>query len=116
MIRVRRDLALDSFGFSGGNTSLDALSVGLPIPTLPGQFMRGRQTYAMLKALQSTVCDALIASNENEFVERAISLLRDDAARARIHVAIMANRHKLFNDRAPVAALGDWLLSLRRRA
>ena len=110
------DLALDSFGFSGGNTSLDALSVGLPIPTLPGQFMRGRQTYAMLKALQSTVCDALIASNENEFVERAISLLRDDAARARIHVAIMANRHKLFNDRAPVAALGDWLLSLRRRA
>ena len=110
------DLALDTFGFSGGNTSLDALSVGLPIATLPGQFMRGRQTYAMLKTLQSTVCDALIASNENEFVERAISLLRNDAARAGIHVAIMANRHKLFNDRAPVVALGDWLRALRRRA
>ena len=110
------DLALDTFGFSGGNTSLDALSVGLPINTLPGQFMRGRQTYAMLKALQSTACDELIANTETEFVERAISLLRNDAARDRIHVAIMANRHKLFNDRAPVAALSDWLRSLRRRA
>ena len=103
------DLALDSFGFSGGNTSLDALSVGLPVVTLPGQFMRGRQTFAMLKALQSPVCDALIAGDETEFVERAVSLLDNDAVRARIRLAIMINRHKLFDDRLPVAALREWL-------
>ena len=103
------DVALDTFGFSGGNTSLDALSVGLPIVTLPGEFMRGRQTFAMLKALQSAVCDELITSDAAPFVDRAVSLLRDDAARARLHLAITANAHKLFDNRAPVAALREWL-------
>jgi tetratricopeptide (TPR) repeat protein len=107
------DLALDTFGFSGGNTSLDALSVGLPIVTLPGQFMRGRQTFAMLNALQSTACDALIARDESHFVERAVALLEDHARRARLRVTIAENVHKLFDDPAPVSALRGWLLSNR---
>ena len=107
------DLALDTFGFSGGNTSLDALSVGLPIVTVPGEFMRGRQTFAMLKALQSAVCDQLIADSETAFVERAVSLLRDDAGRERLRLAITANRQQLFADRAPVAALSNWLKASR---
>ena len=108
------DLALDTFGFSGGNTSLDALSVGLPIVTVPGEFMRGRQTFAMLKALQSAVCEQLIAGSETAFVERAVSLLRDDAGRERLRLAITANRQQLFDDRAPVAALSDWLKASRK--
>lgn len=103
------DLALDTFGFSGGNTSLDALSVGLPVVTIPGRFMRGRQTFAMLKALQSTECDELVAASETEFVERALSLMRDSTRRAAIRRAIQTNRHKLFDDPTPVDALRAWL-------
>lgn len=42
---------LDSLHWSGGNTTLDALASGLPIVTLPGEFMRGRQTAAMLNLI-----------------------------------------------------------------
>ena len=42
------DAMLDTLRWSGGNTSLDALATGLPIVTLPGRFMRGRQSAGML--------------------------------------------------------------------
>ena len=42
------DAMLDTLRWSGGNTSLDALAAGLPIVTLPGRFMRGRQSAGML--------------------------------------------------------------------
>lgn len=45
------DLMLDTLHWSGGNTSLDALRVGLPIITAPGAYMRGRQSAAMLRQL-----------------------------------------------------------------
>jgi protein O-GlcNAc transferase len=38
------DVMLDTLYWSGGNTSLDALACGLPMVTLPGEFMRGRQS------------------------------------------------------------------------
>ncbi len=44
-------LKVGTIGFSGGNTSIDALLSGLPIWTADGAFMRGRQTRAMLKIL-----------------------------------------------------------------
>ena len=43
------DVGLDTFGFSGGSTTLDALSVGLPIVTLEGPFLRGRQSAAIMR-------------------------------------------------------------------
>ncbi len=112
------DIALDTFGFSGGNTSLDALSIGLPVVTLPGEFMRGRQTFAMLKALQSSDCDALIALDEEDYVERADRLLRETETRSAVRSAIRANAHKLFNDPAPLGEIRAWLmqqLSAKRR-
>ncbi len=109
------DLALDTFGFSGGNTSLDALSVGLPIVTLPGEFMRGRQTFAMLRALHADGGDALIATDETDFVKRASGLLQDAPARSRLRAGIANHAHKLFNDPAPVAALRHWLRGSQAR-
>ena len=105
------DVALDSFGFSGGNTSLDALSVGLPIITLPGEFMRGRQSFAMLSALPATVSESLIASDVDNYVEIAQRLLRDADERARLRSEISANVSVLFDDPAPVGAMRKWLLS-----
>lgn len=104
------DVALDTFGFSGGNTSLDALSVGLPVVTLPGELMRGRQTFAMLKTLQSDACAALIARDEVHYVELVTRLLGDASMRSAAREAITDNKHKLFDDPAPVAALRAWLL------
>ncbi len=107
------DIALDSFGFSGGNTSLDALALGLPVVTLPGTFMRGRQTLAMLNHLQlpTDAAGASIARDETHYVELAARLLCEPARREATRAAINARAHKLFDDPAPVAALRLWLLS-----
>ena len=109
------DVALDTFGFSGGNTSLDAFSVGLPVVTLPGEFMRGRQTIAMLKTMQSAACDTLIASDEAVYVQRVANLLESPATLAATRSAIRKGAHKLFNDPAPVAALSAWLMQASKR-
>ena len=45
------DVGLDTFGFSGGSTTLDALSVGLPMITLEGPYLRGRQSAAIMRQL-----------------------------------------------------------------
>lgn len=113
---AQSDLALDSFGFSGGNTSLDALSVGLPVLTLPGQFMRGRQTMAMLRTLGAAVSTALIANDEADYVRRAVALAGDAAARQRLREQINATNAGLFNDPAPAAALRRWLLQATGRS
>ncbi len=45
------DLMMDTLGWSGGNSALDALRAGLPIVTHAGDFMRGRQCATMLQLL-----------------------------------------------------------------
>lgn len=44
------DVALDTFGFSGGSSTLDALAMNLPVVSLEGRYLRSRQSAAMLRA------------------------------------------------------------------
>ena len=62
------DAMLDTQRWSGGNTSLDALAAGLPIVTLPGRFMRGRQSAAMLSRMG---LDELVAADAEDYVRIA---------------------------------------------
>src|SRR5207253_6792235 len=68
------DVMLDTLHWSGGNTSLDALASGLPVVTLPGDFMRGRQSQAMLRALD---VPQLIAKDAEEYVATALRVGRE---------------------------------------
>ena len=45
------DVFLDTFGYSGCVTTLEAVACGLPVVTLPGDFHRGRYIYAILRQL-----------------------------------------------------------------
>lgn len=107
------DLMLDTVHWSGGNTSLDALAVGLPIVTLPGEFMRGRQSMAMLRMMQ---CEELIVPSREAFVETACRLGRDAAARSRLSARILDARTMIFDDDRPLAALAGFLLRVTKGA
>ncbi|WP_297172923.1 hypothetical protein [Thermomonas sp.] len=96
------DVALDTLDFSGGQTSYDALSCDLPIVTLPGRMMRGRQTCGMLKHIG---VEDTIASDSEDYVRIAVRLGQDRAWRDDISRRIRENKHKLFNDPHPVRAL-----------
>jgi predicted O-linked N-acetylglucosamine transferase (SPINDLY family) len=101
---------LDTLHWSGGNTSLDALAMGLPIVTLPGEFMRGRQTMGMLKLLG---VEELIATSTDDYLAMVKRLATDKSWRNEISAKILVNLNRLFNDPAPTKALGELLHNLQ---
>ena len=107
------DVMLDSLHWSGGNTSLDALAMGLPIVTLPGEFMRGRQTTGMLRLLG---LEELIATSADDYLAIAKRLATDAQYRYSVSQKILAGNVRLFNDPAPTKELGEMLQSIVRDA
>ncbi len=103
------DVMVDSLHWSGGNTSLDALSVGLPVVTRPGAFMRGRQSAAMLRRLG---LDDLIADTDEALVRQALAVAREPGARAAIAERIERQRSALFDDEAPLESLSAAVAAL----
>ncbi|PIK97708.1 tetratricopeptide repeat protein [Synechococcus sp. 63AY4M1] len=104
------DVYLDSIGWSGGNTTLEALPHGLPIVTLPGSLMRGRHTYAILR--QMGIYET-IASSLEEYIQIAVRLGLDDRWREEIGQRVKARQERLYRDPAPIRALEAWLQSLK---
>ena len=102
------DAMLDTMHWSGGNTSLDALACGLPIVTFEGQFMRGRQSAAMLRQVG---VPELIADDRDEFVRIASRLLQDSDWRRDLAGRIRRGGERLFDTRAPVDAFAQLLLA-----
>ena len=107
-LRINRacDAMLDTLHWSGGNTSLDALACGLPVVTLPGRFMRGRQSAAMLRLMG---IEELVARDADDYVRIAARLAADRAWRDALAARIVAGEGRVFDDRAPVAALARFL-------
>ncbi len=100
------DVMLDTVHWSGGNTSLDALASGLPVVTLPGAYMRGRQSQAMLRALDAP---ELVTATVDDYVSTAVRLGTDREERGRIAGRIHANLGNLFERDEPVRALESFL-------
>ena len=100
------DIILDSFNWSGGNTSLEAISLNKPIVTYPSHFMRGRHTYAILKILG---IEETIANSKEEYIKIAIKLADDIDFRKSIVDKIKKHKNKLFNDDKPIKFLEDMI-------
>ncbi len=103
------DACLDSLDFSGGITSLDSLWRDLPIVTLPGALMRGRQSYGMLRLLG---IDELIAVDTDDYVRIATRLAQDAPWRDALTKRIDAAKTRLYRDADAVHALAAFLRSV----
>jgi protein O-GlcNAc transferase len=103
---ARADLALDTIGFSGFNTALHAVECSLPMVTREGRFLRGRLASGILRGLG---LDELVAPTDEDYVERAVRLAGDGAARARLRSELEARRAALYRDAAPIRALEEFL-------
>ncbi|MEY4668860.1 MAG: hypothetical protein RL518_1559 [Pseudomonadota bacterium] len=102
------DLALDSFDWSGCNSTLETLAQGVPILTCPGTFMRSRHTSAILSTID---CSQLIVSSPEEFVQRAISLARSRVTLHEIRTKVMANLSRAYRDPDCIKGLEDTLMT-----
>lgn len=100
---------LDTFGWSGGNTSLEAFAMGTPVITLPGRFMRGRHTYAMNKMME---LDQLIANDAGDYINMAAQLMTDDGFYEDARERIDAHSARLFADDRVIPAFNGLLRSI----
>jgi predicted O-linked N-acetylglucosamine transferase (SPINDLY family) len=101
-INFLSDVFLDTFTWSGGNTSLEAIACHLPIVTCPGEFMRGLHAYSFLKMLGVT---DTIAQNEAAYIEIAVKLGKDSQWRRDVSQRMSHRQDSLFDDRVCVTAL-----------
>jgi protein O-GlcNAc transferase len=102
------DVMLDTLHWSGGNTSLDALAMGLPVVSLPGAFMRGRQSLAMLRRVG---VEELVAADTGDYVRIATRVATDPSHRKDLSRRILEGGAQLFDDERPVRALEAFLAS-----
>jgi predicted O-linked N-acetylglucosamine transferase (SPINDLY family) len=100
------DVLLDPITFGGGNTSYEALAMGTPLVTLPGEQMRTRITSALYTKAGYT---DLVASSADEYVELAVSLGLDGDCRAAAAQRIDAACDVLYADDREVRDLEDFL-------
>jgi predicted O-linked N-acetylglucosamine transferase (SPINDLY family) len=115
------DVVLDTAYFSGGSTSFKALGEGVPVLTLEGAFMRGRQTSGMYRYLGDIGklggkdnlggLDELIAHSWEEYSDKALNLANSPMRRRELRELLLANNYRLFEDAESISQLEAFLLT-----
>jgi predicted O-linked N-acetylglucosamine transferase (SPINDLY family) len=86
------DIALDPFPYTGGMTTLEALWMGVPVVTLAGESLLGRQSGSFLTAIG---LERLIAQTEDEYLAIVKTLAQDlpslSALRAKLRPTMEAS-------------------------
>lgn len=100
------DVYLDTIGFSGFNTAMQALECALPVVTREGRFLRGRLASGLLRRASLS---ELVAERDETYVEIAVRLARDETYRKDLRSRIATARVALYDDLASVRALGTFL-------
>jgi predicted O-linked N-acetylglucosamine transferase (SPINDLY family) len=100
-------LMLDTLGFSGFNTALQAAEGGIPMLTFDGDFLRGRLASGVMRRLQ---LPELIAATKQEFIERALELVAAPRRLQELRRKIIDRREILFRDLTTVRALENYLI------
>ncbi len=95
-------LLLDTIGFSGFNTALQAIECDLPVLAFEGEFMRGRLASAIMRKLE---LPELVATTQEDFVHKAVELAGDPHRLGQLRRLIIERRHGLFHDLSTVRAL-----------
>lgn len=103
-------VVLDPLHFGGGNSSYEALAMGAPVVTLPGEFLRSRITQALYATMGF---QDLVVSSIDEYTSLAVRLANDAEFRAGTLRSIQTSSHRLFENAQEVRCLEDTLLSLR---
>ncbi len=105
----RADVFLDTIGFSGFNTAIQAIECGLPVVTVEGNFMRGRLASGILREMEM---DELVAADTAAYEDIAVRLAQDAAYRQDVRTRLLERRTRLFDDVETVRALERFLESV----
>jgi predicted O-linked N-acetylglucosamine transferase (SPINDLY family) len=101
------DVMLDTVHFGGGYTSFLALGLGIPIVTLPGEFLRGRVTTGCYRHLGLS---ELVAPSTDDYVATAVAWGTDRDLRDSISAEILDRSAHLFEANRGDFEFERWLL------
>ncbi len=107
----RADVMLDTIGFSGYTTAVQAMECGLPLVTREGRFLRGRLASGVLRRMD---LQELIVQTKAEYVDLVIRLVTDRDYQAHIRHEIEQRRPVLFEDQSAIGPFQDFLESTVR--
>jgi predicted O-linked N-acetylglucosamine transferase (SPINDLY family) len=107
------DVLLDPFHFGGGNTTYEALALGIPVVTWPSLFMRGRATYACYRKMGLADC---VAEDRGDYAELAVKLATDRDYRRAVGARIQRASELLFGDNEAVGAFQTFFQEAVARA
>jgi len=96
------EVVLDPVHYCGGNTSLDALSAGALLVTLPSGYNRGRHTYGFFRKMRFM---ETVADTPGQYVDIAVRIATDGAHRARLKSLQSAAAEALYEDPGAVEQL-----------
>jgi len=105
-LNLLADVFLDSIGWSGCNSTLEALACDLPVVTMPGELMRGRHTHAILKMMDIGDTEG---RNMDEYVAIAARLAKEPDRRKEISEKIARNRRLAYRDMESVRGLEEFI-------
>lgn len=88
-------IAIDTLGWSGGNTTLDSIGVGLPSLTIEEDLMRANHTAGIYKMID---INELIYENEEDLIRGAYELSIDNNRLKELKKRIIHNFAKLKTD------------------
>ena len=108
----RSALMLDTLGFSGFNTALQAIECDLPVLAFEGDFLRARLASAIMREIE---LPELVATSTGDFVQKAIALMRSPDQIDELRAKIGQRRAVLFRNLAPVRALERCLIDVTAR-
>ncbi|MFI4939362.1 MAG: tetratricopeptide repeat protein [Burkholderiales bacterium] len=100
---------LDTIGFSGFNTVMQAVDCALPIVTQRGKFMRGRLGSGIMERMGM---DDAVCADDDDYVALAVKFALDDQAREQARSRIAERRHVLYGDHEPMRAMEAFLAGL----
>jgi protein O-GlcNAc transferase len=105
------DVVLDPTKFGGGNSSYEALAMGTPVVTLPGDLLRNRITQALYA--KASYAEPVVSS-EREYVDMAVRLATEPDYRDAVAERIRETCQVLFEDDSEVRDLEAFLADAAR--
>jgi predicted O-linked N-acetylglucosamine transferase (SPINDLY family) len=103
------DAVIDTPHFSGGATSYKALGAGVPVVTLEGEFMRGRQTAGLYRHMGFAGSEDCIAANLDDYCRLALDLAHSPARQAQLRASLLSCGEALLDPEPSVSLLADFL-------
>jgi protein O-GlcNAc transferase len=106
------DVMLDPPCFGGGNTNYEALAIGLPVVTLPGESMRSRIALGCYQQMNFLDC---VAGSPANYIELAFHLGTNVTHRQQISKTLLQQQAQLFGNTTVIQELEAFLLTTVRQ-